>query len=1397
MNVKRVNFKKIASLVLAVTLVLSIIAPVPAAAAELKQAAEAELPVEQKLEEQKPGEQQPEEQKPGEEKPEGQKPEEEKPEEQKPEEEKPEEEKPEEQKPEEQQPEEEKPEDEQPKAEEPKKIEAGAMQADAERNALDENGGFYFTMDKNDIPLNEDVDENGNSLAWNNTFAPTADDCIVVIRGEEEIRVGIPENAVLVKYSETGYYLKTASGEEKLLADALKPGDVIVIRGDFTNGNTTFTVAESLIFVGEDGSLTIEAVPESRVMTLANGAVVDLNTGSITTSAGNITIDAAGQKIGITFATDANDAPSGWNDAGMYKPTDANCIQIIRGGRTYSVANTGTYYIVKNTDNEYYLKTETWMLGEAGALQEGDVIVIRGQFVSVDGATTLSMGTSYITVGADSATFSTEDPNAPTGPSTVDAGTISAGNGGYNVGTSGNKDGIYFTMAENSAPSGWTEAGFYIPAESTCIKLIRGGKTYDVANTGTYYIVKSSATEYYLKTEAWMLGGQGALQEGDILVIEGKFTSQDGKTVLNMGTSYILVGESSAAFADTQDNLPATVAGGEIQFELDENEQGFKNGSFYFTMAPNNLPLNENDPWANRFKPTEAACITIIRDGKEIPIGNTGAGTLIKLSDTKYYLALDKWAYGNNMPKTGDILVIKGKFANDEGWGITMDESYIAIQWDASLEVSEQQPEAPEKEFTDQTCTISVWAGSWSDFTNKRLNELRIAGVNTIIGVNPEYVDQKDMQQLLDNAAHYGMKIIPDLRGWDGETVPDYANHPAVAGFLMFDEPSASDFDNLSVLKTKFDALMPEDKQFYVNLHPQSSSRFQLGTTDYADGYVGAFVDAIDPDELAVDIYPISTKGIKKIYFENLAILAAKAREKGIPFQLTILSAGHRSGSDTYVTPTAEQLRWQMDIGLTFGANNLAHYIYTSHEDSYSAMVDYNTGATTELYNDVMQVDKEHMAWADIYAKYEWQGVAKVDADAENPMLSSIDQYVVGVDSQGISTIDTNGDLLVGMFRYGEQNAYMVTNVGSASKKSSDVLGTSAFYEFATADATATINLKAGGYKQVKAIIRGVETIIDIGDDDSFQLDIPANEGVFIIPIASDSSELGGAVAGAGAVDQNNYTAESARAFNEACDAAQKVLKDTNANQNAIDAALKALDNARNGLVAAGDSTALSEKIAQAAEKKLSYEEASVRDIEAAIAKAQGVIDVRGSDAEIAAAMQELEQALANGEKKLVQDDPDKEDGLTPTGEAESYTRTGSILVTDGGSLTEDKLHFSVAENFSQEEEVLQFAPVEENCIRLIRDGKVYPIGIPEKKSLVVSGENAYLSLTNLQLSELMPLCDGDVLVISGEFLCTDEKLTVTIPDGFLLIQGDRSIKESVDSSVIQALLPLLTGSGE
>ena len=641
-----------------------------------EQKPEEQKPEEQKPEEQKPEEQKPEEQKPEEQRPEEQKPEEQKPEEQKPEEQKPEEQKPEEQKPEEQKPEEEQPEEEEPKAEEPKKIEAGAMQADAERNALDENGGFYFTMDKNDIPLNEDVDEDGNSLAWSNTFAPTADDCIVIIRGEDEIHVGIPENAVLVKYSETGYYLKTASGEEKLLADALKPGDVIVIRGDFTNGNTTFTVAESLIFAGEDGSLTIEAVPESGVVMLSDGTTIDV---TISSSTGNI----APNKSGIYFEAPANDAPyeTGWTLE--YKPVSEGCVKVIRGGKEISIGNVERGTIVKYGEGNYFLKTDTWTLGQTfGTLQEGDILVIGGQFKAPDG-TILNLATSYITVGADLATFSAEDPNASTGSSTVDAGTISTGNGGYYVGTGGNKDGIYFTMAENSAPSGWDDAGFYVPAESTCIKLIRGGKTYEIANTGTYYIVKTSATEYYLKTEAWMLGGQGALQEGDILVIGGKFTSQDGKTVLNMGTSYVTIGADSATFTQDDPTVPSgpdTVNAGTIKAGTGNiNVSDGEKKGIYFTMDANAAPSGWNN--AGYYIPSENTCIQVTRGGKTYNVAMTGTIFVIKQSDTEYYLKTETWMLGElGALQTGDIITIGGKFTSADGKTIlNMDTSYISV----------------------------------------------------------------------------------------------------------------------------------------------------------------------------------------------------------------------------------------------------------------------------------------------------------------------------------------------------------------------------------------------------------------------------------------------------------------------------------------------------------------------------------------------------------------------------------------------------------------------------------------------------------------------------------------------------------------------------------------------
>ena len=672
---------RILSLALAILMAFSMIQPLTAHADEVnKSQTEVKQTVEQKPEEQKPEEEKPEEQKPEEEKPEEEKPEEqkpeekkleeeEKPEEEKPEEQKLEEQKPEEQKPEEQKPEEEQPEEEEPKAEEPKKIEAGAMQADAERNALDENGGFYFTMDKNDIPLNEDVDEDGNSLAWNNTFAPTADDCIVIIRGEDEIHVGIPENAVLVKYSETGYYLKTASGEEKLLADALKPGDVIVIRGDFTNGNTTFTVAESLIFVGEDGSLTIEAVPESGVVMLSNGTTIDV---TISSSTGNI----APTKSGIYFEAPANDAPYGTDWTLEYKPVSEGCVKVIRGGKEIVIGNVERGTIVKYGEGNYFLKTDTWTLGQTfGTLQEGDILVIGGQFEAPDG-TILNLATSYITVGAETATFSPEAPSTPSEPGKSYDVTISSSTG--NIAPT--KSGIYFEAPANDASyeTDWTLA--YNPVSADCVKVIRGGQENVIGNVERGTIVKYGEGNYFLKTDTWTLGQTfGTLQEGDVLVISGQFKAPDG-TILNLATSYITVGAETATFSPEAPSTPSEPGKSyDVTISSSTGNIAPTKSGIYFE-APANDASYETD-WTLAYNPVSADCVKVIRGGQENVIGNVERGTIVKYGEGNYFLKTDTWTLGQTFGtlQEGDILVIGGQFKAPDGTILNLTTSYITV----------------------------------------------------------------------------------------------------------------------------------------------------------------------------------------------------------------------------------------------------------------------------------------------------------------------------------------------------------------------------------------------------------------------------------------------------------------------------------------------------------------------------------------------------------------------------------------------------------------------------------------------------------------------------------------------------------------------------------------------
>lgn len=109
-----------------------------------------------------------------------------------------------------------------------------------------------------------------------------------------------------------------------------------------------------------------------------------------------------------------------------------------------------------------------------------------------------------------------------------EVGTMSASGNGWSA------DGIYATHAASEAPYNNDWSLEYTPVTADAFKLIREGVTYNVGLPGQGTIVKTSATDCYIKTVAWTVGGNMLpLRDGDILVVDGEYRSNTDGTVVD------------------------------------------------------------------------------------------------------------------------------------------------------------------------------------------------------------------------------------------------------------------------------------------------------------------------------------------------------------------------------------------------------------------------------------------------------------------------------------------------------------------------------------------------------------------------------------------------------------------------------------------------------------------------------------------------------------------------------------------------------------------------------------------------------------------------------------------------------------------------------------------------
>ena len=542
--------------------------------------------------------------------------------------------------------------------------------------------GIYFKLEKNSVPYDD----------WSIEYSPTSESAVQLIRDGKTYNIGNKAAGTIVKYSDTEYYLKL---EQWIIKDfyPIRDGDIIVLNGKFVNSgvSTVFNISKTYISINE-GLLTFSTeYPTESTVEAVQIPTMQAHPNGFTGT-------------GVYFRAEENALPLNTDWSVEYYPREAGCIKLIRDGETYDIANVDAGTIVKYSDTEYYFKLEQWIYKNYFPFVDGDIIVVEGKFVNAGLAGLMEMGKTYISINSGMAYFSTEYPDGPVGPTKISGGTMSSHPDGWNSAANG---GLWFKLDANDAPYAADWSLRYVPTAANAVRLIRDGVTYDVANTGAEMLVKYGETDYYL--EFWPIS-QKPIVEGDILIVEGSFVNAANNVVLNIEKTYVTIENGQPVFTT---DYTAVIEGGYMQ----PHANGFNTASgdgLYFTLAANEVPY---DGWNVEYEPVSAASLKLIREGQTYNIGIPSRGTIVKYSDTEYYLKLGTWTIGDYFPIVpGDVLVVEGQFKNAaNGVTFAISRSVITVGENYSLSFTNEE----NVDNTIQAGAMSSHPNGWNTSNNK------------------------------------------------------------------------------------------------------------------------------------------------------------------------------------------------------------------------------------------------------------------------------------------------------------------------------------------------------------------------------------------------------------------------------------------------------------------------------------------------------------------------------------------------------------------------------------------------------------------------------------------------------------------------------------------------------
>jgi hypothetical protein len=376
---------------------------------------------------------------------------------------------------------------------------------------------------------------------------------------------------------------------------------------------------------------------------------------------------------------------------------------------------------------------------------------------------------------------------------------------------------------------------------------------------------------------------------------------------------------------------------------------------------------------------------------------------------------------------------------------------------------------------------ISYWLGPPEKFTTlERYREISDAGFT--IAFPPLITPSVEMnRKILDLCEQVGLKAMiadprmvtsldaPDARAKLDAIVKDYGAHPALYGYFVVDEPSATAFkglgDVVAYLKTK-DPRHPG----YINLFPTYGPPFepQHGTKTYEE-YVDRFVDTVHPRVLSYDHYPFVAGFDRPQYFQNLAVIRNASLRSKIPFWQIALVVQHYD----YRHLTEGELRFQAMQTLAFGGRGLMWYTYwypgEPNATIQHAMINYD-GSRDPHYDMIKAINADAKAIGGELLRADSWAAYHVGAGAEFSLPPTVKSDV---------QTETNDRLTVGIFKHSDgRTLALVANRDHQKNATVQVRGVDALFDargkrgWVDANSPVTSHLSPGGAQLFRCLTR-------------------------------------------------------------------------------------------------------------------------------------------------------------------------------------------------------------------------------------------------------------------------------------------------------------------------------------